>query len=72
MHATIDVQLAVSMNDDRAVPLAALAEFVTDQNIESAILEVLVEKLEATNELLFLNWENQRQTLKSFETRVKC
>lgn len=72
MHATIDVQLVVSMNDDRAVPLAALAEFVTDQNIESAILEVLVEKLEATNELLFLNWENQRQTLKSFETRVKC
>lgn len=72
MHATIDVQLAVSMNDDRAVPLAALAEFVTDQNIESAILEVLVEKLEATNELQFLNWENQRQTLKSFETRVKC
>lgn len=72
MHATIDVQLVVSMNDDRAVPLAALAEFVTDQNIESAILEVLVEKLEATNELQFLNWENQRQTLKSFETRVKC
>jgi hypothetical protein len=48
MHATIDVRLTVSIDDDKTIPLATLAEFVTDQNVESVLLEALVESLDAT------------------------
>jgi len=33
MHATIDVRFTISIDDDK-IPLATLAEFVTEQNIE--------------------------------------
>ncbi len=48
MHATIDVRLTVSIDDDKTIPLATLAEFVTDQNVESVLLEGLVESLDAS------------------------
>ncbi|UWG52000.1 Transposase, Mutator family [Halalkaliarchaeum sp. AArc-CO] len=47
MHATIDVRLTVSIDDDKTIPLATLAEFITDRNVESALLESLVESLDA-------------------------
>ena len=47
MHATIDVRLTVSIDDDKTIPLATLAEFITDQNVESVLLEGLVESLDA-------------------------
>jgi len=37
----------LSIDDDKTIPLATLAEFVTDQNIESVLLEELVESLDA-------------------------
>nr|UEM70091.1 transposase [uncultured organism] len=49
MHATIDVRLTVSIDDDKTIPLATLAEFITDQNIESVLLEGLVESLDAAS-----------------------
>ena len=48
MHATIDVRLTVSIDDDKTIPLATLAEFITDQNVESVLLEGLVESLDAS------------------------
>ncbi|RKS83217.1 hypothetical protein BDK61_2552 [Haloarcula quadrata] len=48
MHATIDVRLTVSIDDDKMIPLATLAEFITDQNVESVLLEGLVESLDAS------------------------
>jgi len=30
MHATIDVRLTVSIGDDKTIPLATLAGFMTD------------------------------------------
>jgi len=48
-HArTIDVQLTVRIDDDKAIPLATLSEFITEQNIESVLLEGLVESLDAS------------------------
>ena len=47
MHATIDVRFTISIDEDKTVPLATLAEFVTDQNIESVLLESMVESLDA-------------------------
>ena len=47
MHATIDVRLTVSNNDDKTIPRATLAEFIADQNIESVLLEDIVECLNA-------------------------
>ena len=49
MHATIDVRLTVSIDDDKTIPLATLAEFITDQNIESVLLEGIVESLDAAS-----------------------
>jgi len=48
MHATIDVRLTISIDEDKTVPLATLAEFVTEQNIESVLLESMVESLDAS------------------------
>jgi hypothetical protein len=46
MHATIDVRFELSIDDDKTVPLAALGEELTEQNIEAAILEQLVASLD--------------------------
>jgi len=43
MHATIDVRFELSIDDDKTLPLATLAEAVTDQNLEAVLLESLVE-----------------------------
>ena len=48
MHATIDAQFTISIDDHKTVPLAILAEFLTEQNIESVLLEQLVESLDAS------------------------
>ncbi|QAU14062.1 hypothetical protein EKH57_15900 [Halorubrum sp. BOL3-1] len=42
MHATIDARFTISIDDHKTVPLAVLAEFLTEQNIESVLLEQLV------------------------------
>ena len=47
MHATINVRFDLSIDEDKTVPLAALAEFITDQNIESVLVESMVESLDA-------------------------
>jgi len=39
MHATIDVRFELSIDDDKTLPLATLAEAVTDQNLEAVLLE---------------------------------
>jgi len=49
MHATIDVRFTISIDDDKTVPLATLAEFVTEQNVESVLLESMVESLDAVS-----------------------
>ena len=41
MHATIDVRFTISIGEDKTVLLATLAEFVTDQNVESILLELI-------------------------------
>jgi len=48
MHATIDVRFKLSIDEDKTIPLATLAEFITDQNIESVLVETLVESLDAS------------------------
>ncbi len=48
MHATIDVRFTISIDDHKTIPLATLAEFLTDQNVESVLLEELVESLDAS------------------------
>ena len=48
MHATIDAQFTINIDDHKTVPLAILAEFLTEQNIESVLLEQLVESLDAS------------------------
>ncbi|EMA54252.1 hypothetical protein C450_06642, partial [Halococcus salifodinae DSM 8989] len=45
MHATIDVRFELSIDDNKTVPLAALGEELTEQNIEATILEQLVASL---------------------------
>ena len=47
MHATIDVRLTVSIDNDKTILLATLTEFITDQNIELVLLEGIVESLDA-------------------------
>lgn len=46
MHATIDVRFECSIDDEKTLPVAAIAEFVTEQDIEAAIVEELVERLD--------------------------
>jgi len=49
MHATIDVRFELSIDDDKTLPLATLAEAVTDQNLEAVLLESLVESPDAAS-----------------------
>ena len=46
MHATIDVRFELSIDDDKTIPLAALGEELTEQDIEATILEQLVASLD--------------------------
>jgi hypothetical protein len=46
MHATIDVRFELSIDNDKTLPLAALGEELTEQNIEATILEQLVASLD--------------------------
>ena len=48
MHATIDVRFTISIDEDKTIPLATIAEFLTEQNIESTLLESIVESLDAS------------------------
>jgi len=48
MHATIDVRFTINIDQDKTIPLATFAEFVTEQNIESVLLESMVERLDAS------------------------
>ena len=47
MHAEFNVRFELSIDEDKTIPLAALAEFITEQNIESVLLKALVESLNA-------------------------
>lgn len=47
MQATIDLRFTISIDEDKTVPLATLAEFITEQHIESVLLESMVESLDA-------------------------
>ncbi len=49
IHATIYVRLTDSIDDDKTISLATLAEFITGQNVESVLLEGLVECLDAAH-----------------------
>jgi len=40
---SIDVRFRLSIDDDKTLPLATLAEAVTDQNLEAVLLESLVD-----------------------------
>lgn len=46
MHAIIDVQFELSIDDDKTLPLATLAECITEQNLEAVLLESVVESLD--------------------------
>ena len=45
MVATIDAQVSISIDEDKTVTAAELAEAVTDQDLEATILEELVGSL---------------------------
>jgi len=45
MHAELNVRFELSIDENKTIPLATLGEFVTEQNIESVLLEGLVEAL---------------------------
>ena len=47
MHATIDVRFELNIDEDKTIPLATVAELITEQNVESVLLEGLVESLDA-------------------------
>ena len=47
MQATIDLRFTISIDENKTIPLATLAEFITEQNIESVLLESMVESLDA-------------------------
>jgi len=40
MHTTIDVRFELSIDDDKTLPLATLAEAVTDQNLEAVLSRI--------------------------------
>ncbi|GAB7090343.1 transposase [Halorubrum luteum] len=46
MHATIDAQVTVSIDLDKTLPLATLAESFTELHLEATILEELVKSLD--------------------------
>lgn len=46
MHAEINVRFAVSIAQDKTLPLATLAESLTEIQLEATILEELVRSLD--------------------------
>lgn len=48
MHVTINVRFTNSIDEDKTVPLAVLAEFITEQNTSSVLLKSMVECLDAS------------------------
>ncbi len=48
MHATIDAQFTVSLDPDKTLPLATLAESLTEIQLEATILEEIVRSLDET------------------------
>jgi len=47
MHAELDMQFELSIDEEKIIPLAALAELVTEQNIESVLLKALLKRFDA-------------------------
>ena len=47
MHAELNVRFELSIDEGKITPLAALAELVTEQNIESVLLKTLLERFVA-------------------------
>lgn len=45
MYTELNVRLKFSIDGDKIVPTTALAEFVTEQNVESMLIGTLVESL---------------------------
>ncbi len=41
----ISVRFTISINENKTLPLATVAEFITDQNVKSVLVEELVESL---------------------------
>jgi len=70
MHATIDVRFELSIDDDKTLPLATLAEAVTDQNLEAVLLESLVESLDAASVEGALVRNTHMATVTSASTRA--
>jgi len=48
MHAEINVRFEISIDEQKELSLATLAEFITDQQVESLLLESIVESLDAS------------------------
>ena len=46
MHAEINVRFEISIDEQKELPLATLAEFITEQQIESTLLEAIVHSLD--------------------------
>ncbi|MFU8870280.1 MAG: ISH6 family transposase, partial [Natronococcus sp.] len=46
MHATIDAQFTVSLDPDKTLPLATIAESLTEIQLEATILEEIVRSLD--------------------------
>jgi len=69
MHATIDVRFELSIDDDKTLPLATLAEAVTDQNLEAVLLESLVESLDAASVEALCGENTHMATVTSLPTR---
>jgi len=68
MHATIDVRFELSIDDDKTLPLATLAEAVTDQNLEAVLLR-LVESLDAASVEALCGENTHMATVTSAPTR---
>jgi|AntRauMinimDraft_4_1070384.scaffolds.fasta_scaffold12728_1 hypothetical protein len=47
MHAKLNVRFKLSIDKDKTIPLAALTKFVTEQDIDSVLLERIVKSLDA-------------------------
>lgn len=47
MHAEINVRFTISIDEVKKIPLVTVAEFVTEQNVKSVLVEELAESLDA-------------------------
>lgn len=44
MHGTINLRFEFSIDDEKTLPVAALAEFITDQDVVATIVESIIEQ----------------------------